>query len=319
MTGHEKKLSRQRAIGIFQIAISGFSFGFLGVFGKLAFSHSLSVGELLSYRFLVASLMMAIGLSLFSRTRFQIRRRDLFVCAALGIFGYAVFSSFYFAAIQGVSVAMASLLLYTYPVLVAVGARFAFGEKLTRTQLVALPLALVGLFVLLSGDATAAASATSQVLSARLIAIGCGLAAALCYAGYILVSSRYQRDIDPMTSGFYVMLFATVGLFVFHRPDVSRLATFTASQVLIICGIALICTVTPLVLFLSGLQKLGNTEASLLSTVEPVTAALLGSVLLQETLSMHEWLGGAIVLCALVTTVLGAKNAKPVSPAQALD
>jgi drug/metabolite transporter (DMT)-like permease len=155
----------------------------------------------------------------------------------------------------------------------------------------------------------------------HLFAILSGLAAALCYAGYILVSSRYQNEIEPLTSGFYVMLFATIGLFAFHRPDPMRLFSLDHNQALkislVIAGIAFICTVTPLVLFLSGLQKLGNTEASLLSTIEPVTAAALGSLVLQETLSFHEWLGGAIVLTALVTTVLGS-TAK-VSPAQALD
>ena len=301
MSGHANRHVNSKALGAAQVAVSGFAFGFLGIFGKLAFRNGLSVGELLSYRFLAATLMMALGLAVFSPLRLIISKRDLAICAILGIFGYAVFSSLYFYAIKGVSVAMASLLLYTYPVLVAVGARFAFKQKLTRTQLIALPLALTGLCILLSGDFG----------SLRFLSIGSGLAAALCYAGYILVSSHYQNEIEPLTSGFYVMLFATLGLFAFHRPDPSRLISLAHDQMisvgLVIGGIALICTVTPLVLFLSGLQKLGNTEASLLSTIEPVTAAVLGSLLLQETLSLHEWLGGAVVLAALVTTVLGEK------------
>ena len=102
---------RLRLIGISQIAISGFTFGFLGVFGKLAFREGLSVGELLTYRFFIAAVFMAIGLALFSPRRLRISRRDLAMCAGLGLFGYAVFSTFYFSAIKGVSVAMASLLL----------------------------------------------------------------------------------------------------------------------------------------------------------------------------------------------------------------
>lgn len=316
MTGHENQKANpsKRILGIFQIAISGVCFGFLGIFGKLAFQNGLSIGELLSYRFFAAAILMAIGLAIFSRRRLKITSRDLAVCAALGIFGYAVFSSFYFYAISGVSVAMASLLLYTYPVLVALGSRFAFNQKLTRAQWIALPLALTGLFVLLSGDLASPYAGSSP----RALAVGSGLAAALCYAGYILVSSRYQRAIDPLTSGFYVMLFAAIALFVFHRPELIRLARFNPTQVLVISGIALICTVAPLVLFLSGLQKLGNTEASLLSTIEPVTAALLGARLLHETLTINEWLGGGIVLTALVTTVLGSKSTTT-SPAQALE
>ena len=301
--------SKQRRLGLLQIATSGFSFGFLGVFGKLAFRTGLSVGELLSFRFLVATLMLGSGLAVFAKSKLSISKNQLFVCAGLGIFGYAVFSSFYFAAIKGVSVAMASLLLYTYPVLVALGAHFVFKQRLTKAQLFALPVALTGLLILLGRGLSAGDS--------RFIPILCGLAAAFCYSSYILVSSRYQKTIDPLTSGFYVMLFATVGLFAFHHPDVTRVFVFTTEQVLVIAGIAFVCTVTPLVLFLSGLQKLGNTEASLLSTIEPVTAAVFGSLLLGEALQLNELVGGAIVLVALAITILGGQT-KVVHPPEAM-
>ncbi len=292
-------------MGIAQIGISGFTFGFLGVFGKLGFRSGLSVGELLSFRFLAATLIMAAGLAVFAPRKLRISLRDLSICAGLGLFGYAIFSTFYFLAVRGVSVAMASLLLYTYPILVAVGARVFFKTKLTRPQLIALPLTFIGLVVLLAGDAAPRLD--------RFMSIASGLAAAACYASYILISSRYQKAIDPLTSGFYVMLFAACGLFAFHQPP---LTMKTPEQFLILVGIAAVCTVIPLVLFLSGLQKLGNTEASLLSTLEPVTAALFGSLLLGETLTLNVFLGGAIVLVALIATVLGGSRAKP---AQALE
>ena len=292
---------RRRSLGVAQIAISGFTFGFLGVFGKLAYRYGLTIGELLSYRFLVASLIMALGLGVFARSKLRIGLKDLYMCAGLGLFGYAVFSTFYFASIKGVSVAMASLLLYTYPMLVAVGSRIFFGTRLTRAQLLAVPLAFVGLIVLLGGDIL------NGVADGKWLAVGAGLAAATCYSGYILVSSRYQKSIDPLMSGFYVMVFAAFGLFSFHQPG---LAMKTPPQLLIILGIAVVCTVTPLVLFLSGLQKLGTTEASLLSTIEPVTAAVVGSLILGEHLTWNVWLGGAIVLAALVTTVLGGSRAR---------
>jgi drug/metabolite transporter (DMT)-like permease len=298
---------KRRLIGITQIAISGFSFGFLGVFGKLAFKNGLGVGELLSYRFLIASIFMALGLAFLSPSRLRLTLKDLFICAGLGFFGYAVFSTFYFEAVKGVSVAMASLLLYTYPILVALGARLFFKTRLTKAQLIALPLAFMGLAVLLGGDLLKFAN-DSAPATGRLIAIASGLASAVCYAGYILVSSRFQKNIDPLTSGFYVMLFAALGLISFHRP---AFAIETSAQVAIVTGIALVCTVLPLVLFLSGLQKLGNTEASLLSTIEPVTAAAVGSLLLGESLTLNVWLGGTIVLLALIATVLGGSKAKP--------
>lgn len=290
-----------RATGIAQISLAGFAFGFLGVFGKLATRANLSVGELLTYRFLLAATILALFLAVFSPRKLRLTFKDLIGCAALGVTGYAVFATLYFTAIEGASIAVASLLLYTFPVIVALGAHVLFKEKLSLAQWIALPLAALGLMVLLG---IFGAGNTS----AKPLAIAAGLGSAACYAFYILASSRIQKSVDPVTSGVYVMLFAGLGLLIANRPDVTRIATFDLNQVLIVLGIAVVCTILPLVMFLAGLQKLGNTEASLLSTVEPVTAAIVGSLIMGESLATQELLGGALVIAALFVTVLGNRS-----------
>ncbi len=72
---------------------------------------------------------------------------------------------------------------------------------------------------------------------------------------------------------------------------------------LIIVGIAIVCTIAPLFLFLSGLQKLGNTQASLLSLLEPVTAAVMGALILHEGIGPQLIIGGLIVLVGLAVSV----------------
>ena len=133
-----------------QLAAAGFGFGFLGIFGKLAFRSGLTVGELLTLRFLVAAILLGGFLFAFARHRLRIDLRQFIICAVLGILGYAVFASLYFKAIEGVSVALASLLLYTYPVMVILGARFLFKERLSKAQWLAMPVAIGGLALLLT-------------------------------------------------------------------------------------------------------------------------------------------------------------------------
>lgn len=290
----DKDLKQHRRwIGVIEITLAGFGFGFLGIFGKLAYQNGLSIGELLTFRFLLAAGLMAGLMSLFSPKLLRISRRQLLICAGLGVLGYAVFASLYFKAIEGVSVSLASLLLYTYPVLVTLGAYFFLKEPVSRRQWLALPVTAGGLFILLNGD--------TQIHS--WVAVAAGLMSALCYTLYILFSSRYQADIHPLTSGLYVMLFAGLGLFVIHGPNPMRAFSLSNTQSLIIFGIALVSTVLPLTLFLSGLQKLGNTQASLLSSIEPITAATLAALIFGERLSSLQWLGGALILVGLFLTV----------------
>ncbi len=260
----------------------------------------------MTYRFAIASLLLALVLLIYDRRRLKIAPLQILVCAGLGVLGYAIFATLYFTAINGVSVALASLLLYTYPIHVAIGARVLFGEKLSRAQKIALPVALGGLLFLLGGPAIFGESKI-----ANPYAVIAGLGSALCYAFYILASSRLQRTIDPLTSGLYVMTFAALGLFFFHRPDLSRIPALTLEQIALLVGIGVVCTIAPLVLFLSGLQKLGNNEASLLSTIEPLTAAAMGAIILSEMLAPAEWIGGALVIAALVITALARESRPP--------
>ena len=289
----------KRATGILQVTLASICFGFLGVFGRLAFQNELQLGELLTYRFAFAAFVLGLFLCFTKPQLLRISKPQVQQCALLGFFGYAVFSTLYFRAIEGVSVAFASLLLYTYPIFVAVLARVFLKEKLTRSQKIALPVAILGLSVLLGAGQWLASNP-----SPNFLAVLSGLGAALCYAGYIVVSSHWQKKIDPLSSGFFVMSFAALGLFLFHQPDLSRLASFTLKQDLIILGLAIVCTILPLVLFLSGLQRLGNNEASLLGTVEPLTAAIMGSLLLGEHLEVFVWVGGALVMTSLILTAL---------------
>ena len=120
---------KTRTLGILQVTTSGICFGFLGIFGKLASRHDISIGELLSFRFLAAGCLLFVLLALFSPRRLKVSLKELLICAGLGILGYAVFSTLYFYAIHGVSVATASLLLYTYPAWVVLGAALLFRER----------------------------------------------------------------------------------------------------------------------------------------------------------------------------------------------
>ena len=67
-----------------------------------------------------------------------------------------------------------------------------------------------------------------------------------------------------------------------------------------ILGLALVCTVVAVYLFLVGVKRIGPSQASIISTVEPVGTAILGALLLGESLSGLQVAGGALVLGAVL-------------------
>jgi drug/metabolite transporter (DMT)-like permease len=282
----------RRRVGILEILLSGVAFGFLGILGKGVYTLGIRPGELLSLRFVLASLFMALWLAIKGGKRaLYLPPVQIGTCALLGLFGYAVFSSCYFRALQGLSASLTVLLLYLYPCLVAVGGWWLMGEKLRGPrQVLSLPLSLLGMLFLVWND-------LSVQKAASLVF---GLASALFYALYILFSRRALRSTSPWTSAMYIQAFAGLALSLLYLHDFSRVLWIVKDAWLSLLAVSLVSTVLAMALFLSGLQKLRAAEASILSAAEPLTAILAAGMLLGERLLPLQWLGALAVLVALV-------------------
>ncbi|NDC39379.1 MAG: EamA family transporter [Proteobacteria bacterium] len=169
-----------RSKGVLQMLLSGVCFGFLGVFGKWAYERGVQPGELLAVRFLVAAPLLGLGLLLIRPKALRLGWVRGLVAVLLGVMGYAVFASFYFEALSGLSASLTVMLLYAYPILVTLGARIFFNERVSTRGWVALPLVSLGLVLLVWGE----------VRMTRPGYLAYGVLSAVFYAAYILASRR---------------------------------------------------------------------------------------------------------------------------------
>jgi drug/metabolite transporter (DMT)-like permease len=279
---------------------SAAAFGAMGVLGKLAYDGGATVGTLLAVRFLLAAavfwaLVAASGRAAELRA---LGRRDIAIALALGACGYAAQAGGYFAALARLDASLVSLLIYTYPAIVAAAAVALGRERLDARRLIALGLASCGLVLVL---ATAGAGA--------LDALGAALAlgAAIVYSAYILVSEGVAARVRPsvlsalVSSGAAMSLTAGSALAGELRPGELTLAGWGW-----LACLALVSTVAAVNLFFAGLRRVGPTTASILSTVEPVVTVLLAFVFFGEVLAGLQLLGGLLVLSAVP-----ALNARP--------
>lgn len=276
--------------GRLQLIIASIAFGFLGVFGKIAYSAGMSVGELLTFRFSLAGLLLWAWFLLVHPSWVKISWFQFFVSALLGILGYAVFSTLYFTSIEGVSISLAAMLLYTYPIWVTLISAVFKHEHISNQDWACLFTAILGLFIMLWG----------QVTVTNAYAILAGLGSAVTYAIYIVVSGRLQKRIRPLTSSLYVITFAALALNFWHQPHFPKILELTKNGGFAVVGIALVCTILPLTLVLAGLQKMKNSEAAILTMIEPITAILLGVFVWGERVTWTQFLGGAILIGAII-------------------
>jgi drug/metabolite transporter (DMT)-like permease len=89
----------------------------------------------------------------------------------------------------------------------------------------------------------------------------------------------------------------------------------SANGWLAVAAITLIATVIAVVMFLAGLKRIGPTDASMLSTLEPVVTVVLAALLFQEKLEPVTLLGGGLILAAVI--VLTRSELRQTEPAAA--
>jgi drug/metabolite transporter (DMT)-like permease len=230
------------------------------------------------------------GRAVRSTPRRRLSTRSAAIGLLLGV-AYAVEAAAYFAALKRIDAALASLLLYLYPGMVAVAAVWLGLERLTPRRLGALGLTSTGAVLALAGAGTG----TVDPLGAGLAVL-----AALLYTGYILLSDRAVTQVDPMTVTALVATgaagsFVAAGL----ASGVLDLGLTRAGWTTVV-ALAVFSTVLPIAAFLAGMRLVGPATAAILSTSELVITLSLALVVLGEELAPVQLAGAALVLAGLV-------------------
>jgi drug/metabolite transporter (DMT)-like permease len=278
----------------------------MAVFGKLAYGDGATVGTLLAVRFvLAAGLFWALVLAGGSGQEVRaLAGRDIGVGLAMGGCGYALQAGCYFAALERIDASLLSLLLYTFPAIVA-GAAVALGrERMDGRRLAALGLAFGGLGLVVAGAGAGALDPVGAAL---------GLGAAVVYSTYILVSDGIVARVRPRVLAALVCTGAAASLTVGSALlGELRPGELTAAGWGWLACLAVVSTVASISLFFAGLRRVGPTTASILATVEPLVTVLLAFLVFGETLGVVQVVGGGLVLAAvLVLQVVTAHGVRP--------
>jgi drug/metabolite transporter (DMT)-like permease len=273
-------------IGVFLILISGSSFGTLAIFARLAYEDGVTPITLLFLRFGIASLCMIFIMWL---RRIPIPRGWVLLGLALmGGVGYVGQALFYFTALTLIPAGLVALLLYLYPAIVTILAVTILEERISKWKIIALFIALGGTVLTIGPTG-----------GGQFLGVIFGLAAAFIYSIYILVGSRITKQVTAIQSSTVVIVSAAIvsgGLVAIKGPAFPATASGWASVI----AIALISTILAIVTFFAGLERVGPTNASTLSTVEPAVTVVLAAMVLGETISFLRIIGGMMIILAVI-------------------
>lgn len=197
-------------------------------------------------------------------------------------------------ALTQLSASLTVLLLYTYPVIVCIAAWFFFKEKMDAIGVLTIPIVLTGLICLVWNDLSFTHAA----------GLSFGVGSSVFYAFYVLGSKRLLNSADPLISVAIIQMSAGIILSILNLRDIPRVVSILEAAWPILLATVFISTVFAMAFFIMALQKLKASEASILGTLEPLSAVVLASFFLQEKMTGIQVLGGSLVLGSLVAISL---------------
>jgi len=285
--------------GLLLCLLSAAAFGSMAILARGAYAAGMPIGTLLVGRFALAAVAFW-ALVWFLRTALPSRRTQRH-SLALGAAVYAVEAALFFIAISRLSATLAALLLYLYPFMVFLAGVLRGTERATRDRV--LPLAMAGLGVGL----VLSAGAGTQVIDP--VGVAAAVSAAMIYTGYLLVSGPIGVNAEPLATSALVMTGAAGATAAVAAGTGELSMNFALSGWLWLLALALGSTVIGVWSLTAGLKRVGATNASIISTSEPIVTVGLAMLLLGESLAPLQLVGAAGVLLALILL----QRAEPVS------
>lgn len=288
-----------RLRGSAQVLAAAAMMGTLGPVAGVAYRTGIAGPTLSAMRAGVGAsilwLLIAAGRQPAIRLRSLTRREATMLGAAVLVNG--VMNLALFIAWGLMAVALVTVVFYTYPLLTAIGSTALGRERLTPTRIAALAVAGLGI-VLVLGDQVGP--------DARASVAGVALAfvAALCHATYLIVVRGGFDRVPPaqatacvLTGGFAISGTAAVAI---HGAGV--LGPWLASPVAwaAILFIGSFGAAIPKIWVISGVRIVGATRTAILMLAEPITAVVVAALVLGQTLTVQQVVGGALVLAAVV-------------------
>lgn len=288
----EPNTNRQKHLAMAAIMGAATLWGSMGIFSRGIGALDISVTSVAIIRNFGAFLLMAMFFLLTDRSVFRIKLRHLPIFFGTGVGSVLMMTIFYFRSQQVSSLAVAAILLYTAPTFVVILSAILFKDKITKQKLAALIIAFLG--------CSFVTGIWSGGLEVTPLGIALGLASGLSYSLYTIIGRFGLQHYQPFTVTFYSLLFAGVGsLFFWDTQEMLRIAA-SPKGLLMSLGLMLFATVLPYLLYTKGLSGLGDSsKASILASVEPVVASIVGILAFGEPMTLGVILGLACILISV--------------------
>ena len=273
--------------------VSGTSVQFVGNF------RNMNLEWLLTMRLITAGLLTVLyGWIRQGNTIFNVFRnwRDTLGLVIFGVFGMALCQYTYFRSIVIAGAGIATVLQYLAPSMIIIYLLMRYGKRPSTGEIISVILALVGTICLMGNNGFSFESFRSDVLF-------WGLLSAVGVAVYSVSPVRLLATYGTIPIvGFGMLLSGLVAAALFQQPH--SYATWDVWTGVGCFNVVFLGTIVSFNAYLEGVKRIGAVSGSILSSIEPISAAFFGWALLGNQFNWVGILGMAMIIATVIIIAL---------------
>lgn len=285
------------------VILAGVLWGCMGILTRSMNEGGFYPLEVTAFRAFITAVVMLIFMVLFKRKELKIKLKDIWIFVGTGIISVAFFNICYFTCMTLTTLSNAAILLYTAPAIVTVLSVVIFKEKLNAKKIICVLMAFLGCVLVAGGF---------DGKSLSIMGILTGLGAGLGYALYSIFGRfAIKRNYSSFTVTTYTFIFALIGCMPFIKPrHFLNCIVSEADKMPFFVLLVLLNTIAAYLLYTNGLKGLENSVASVIASIEPVVATIVGVTIFKESISLTSIFGMALVLgsCVIIGIRFGRKK-----------
>lgn len=273
--------------------VSGTSVQFVGNF------RNMNLEWLLTMRLITAGLLTVLygwirqGSAIFNVFR---NWRDTLGLVIFGVFGMALCQYTYFRSIVIAGAGIATVLQYLAPSMIIIYLLMRYGKRPSTGEIISVILALAGTICLMGNNGFSFESFRSDVLF-------WGLLSAVGVAVYSVSPVRLLATYGTIPIvGFGMLLSGLVAAVLFQQPH--SYATWDVWTVVGCFNVVFLGTIVSFNAYLEGVKRIGAVSGSILSSIEPISAAFFGWALLGNQFNWVGILGMAMIIATVIIIAL---------------
>lgn len=278
--------------GYIYAVVAAVLFGSSGMFVKMVQADGLDSISLLTVQYMIAVVIMFSYALLRNKKVLLVGKRSLMDLAVMGVVGSTGMTVCYYMAFEYLPVAVVTMLLYTYPVIVFIYTFIFEKGSMNVKKTAAIAMAFVGGILALN--------LAGGNYSYPAIGIILGLMSAVFYAFINIFSEKRLEAVDSLAINAYTTLFSLITLCIYRFPSYVFRGEVNPDSIIYIVLLAVFCEVLPLTLLYAAIKHIGALKVSVISNIEIPTAIIMAYLFLYEKITLSQLAGSMLIVCAVI-------------------